>query len=279
MLIIRPYLSSHNKAIIKVESSISNTKLFLSEKLPVRSSYHQGCIMRKQKLLLMPCSFWVLILALMSSTSSASWNAAALAIPSPGLPTKDLWVNYKTLLNKSPILTKATTAMVISCLSDTIVQHAPVRANQKTTESHDWSRTVQVGITGFCYSGPMAHFWYQTVERLAVFPPRQWPGVLNRIALDMVLFSPLTIAGYFTVRTLLESKGDISKVKPKLRAVYRKTLTGAWKFRPFFQLINFSVIPLQFRTNFAQLMALLWTGFLTYTNNSRKRIPHEERQQ
>ena len=155
-------------------------------------------------------------------------SASALSAPGGAALAKTAWSAYKASLLTNPLPTKATTSMIISGISDTIVQRStnpkektPVKNDDmemtmedpsvQVTYKHDWKRTYHVLLTGFMYSAPIAHYWYNLLEILvSKIPAIQGDPLIGvvvaRIGLDMVLFSPVTIAGYFSVRTLLETK-------------------------------------------------------------------------
>jgi len=212
------------------------------------------------------------------------------------------WEWYKTCLLERPLLTKSTTAAVLSSVSDAMTQTVERRANnsnnnhlgidgkknetavavicpsssssvalkQKEFLAHNWVRTIHIFITGFCYSGPMAHFWYQTLEQLCQHTVLQklvvispWTALGTRSILDALLFSPTTVAGYFVVRSLLERQPDPTA---KLRAAWAKTVVSAWKFWPLVNVVSFTVVPLPYRVLYANVMSLLWTGYLSFVN-------------
>jgi len=201
----------------------------------------------------------------------------------------DAWMAYKAALKTTPIITKSITSAIIMILSDTITQRvemtltgrttAPVAPNLKIsllfykgegapkTFEHDWVRTLHTAITGLAYSGPVAHFWYQNLEKIVTVKHRLL-GLLLRSLLDAIIFSPFTIAGYFTVRTILEGTG-IESLKEKLRTKWLRALFGAWQFWPMINLFMFALVPLQFRVLYSNIMSLLWTGYLTFMNQSR----------
>ena len=179
--------------------------------------------------------------------------------------------------------------MIISGISDTIVQRStnpkektPVKNDDmemtmeepsvQVTYKHNWKRTYHVLLTGFVYSAPIAHYWYNFLEILvSKIPAIQGDpliGIVARIGLDMVLFSPVTIAGYFSVRTLLETR-SLQACRAKLQQAWWPTLKGAWKFWPVVNLYNFWKVPVEFRVLYANVMSLLWTGFLTYVNSQK----------
>jgi protein Mpv17 len=131
-------------------------------------------------------------------------------------------------------------------------------------------------LTGLIWSGPVAHYWYQLLEfaidSVLKLPSAPVLQLIGRIALDAILFSPFTIAGFFAVSTLLE-RGTLGDVMDKLRTRWRRALVAAWSFWPVVNIVNFGIIPLAYRVLYANVMSLLWTGYLSYVNNLKQYKP------
>jgi hypothetical protein len=94
----------------------------------------------------------------------------------------------------------------------------------------DWPRTLQVGITGFTFSGPITHAWYGILERL-VTTRHYFLGVVLRMILDALLFSPVAVAGYFIWRGALEGK-SLDGIIDKVWAKWQGAVVASWSFWP-----------------------------------------------
>jgi protein Mpv17 len=126
------------------------------------------------------------------------------------------------------------------------------------------TRIAQVAITGFVWSGPSTHTWYAVLERIVTI---QDPilGLIARIILDALIYSPLTVSGYFVVRAILEGDGWRS-IQEKLQTKFFGTVLGAWKFWPAANIINFGFVPVELRVLYVNVLSLFWTGYLSYVN-------------
>jgi hypothetical protein len=171
-----------------------------------------------------------------------------------------MWNWYKSMLTTRPLLTKACTSCALMSVSDVGGQameqsmnkelvatrgtdinlqagcptnvNAPLdhsKKNQKVLE-YDWNRTMQVGITGMTFSGPISHVWYGVLERL-VTTRHYYGGLVLRMILDALLFSPVAVAGYFTWRGVLEGK-SFAELKKKLDAKWQQAVVASWSFWP-----------------------------------------------
>lgn len=139
-------------------------------------------------------------------------------------------------------------------------------ANSKLLQ-YDWERMMHVGVTGFTFSGPISHGWYNLLEgvvgRLAL--TSAYSSIAAKMSLDAILFSPIAVAGYFVWRSVLEG----SDVQWKLEHKWMSAVQASWSFWPMANIVNFSVVPLQFRVLYNNGLSVLWNAYLSNVNQSR----------
>lgn len=202
-----------------------------------------------------------------------------------GISANAAWMGYKGMLVQKPLLTKAITSCAITGFSDILCQNLQkkvlaekdvVEAKDKEQQqqqvqtkssSLDYNRFVQASITGLVWSGPVTHFWYETLDKILQILPIQGT-LIQKIFLDAIIFSPVTISGYFVVRSLLEGKG-LDGGLTKVKNLFVPTLFGAWKFWPAANIINFGLIAKEYRVLFVNVLGVFWAGYLTYVNSKK----------
>eukprot|EP00510_Aplanochytrium_minuta_P008845 CAMPEP_0184045510 /NCGR_PEP_ID=MMETSP0956-20121227/945_1 /TAXON_ID=627963 /ORGANISM="Aplanochytrium sp, Strain PBS07" /LENGTH=237 /DNA_ID=CAMNT_0026336799 /DNA_START=345 /DNA_END=1058 /DNA_ORIENTATION=- len=140
---------------------------------------------------------------------------------------------------------------------------------------HDFARTGQIAIVGFVYSAPIAHTWYQIMEKIVTFRSRML-AVPCKLVLDAFVFSPIAIGGYFSFRALLEGKG-FEGVRSKLERKWAGALTASWCFWPAANVISFSFVPVPYRVLYNNCLSLGWNGYLSNLNSARLQDVTEER--
>ena len=120
---------------------------------------------------------------------------------------------------------------------------------------HTWVQLVEwpPGYLGFC-----RQLHINTGSSLAIVT----------LLFDSMIFSPLTISGYFTCRSILEGSGW-QGVREKLSTRLVSTVKGAWRFWPLVNVINYGLVPLQFRVLYSDILSLFWTGYLTFVNSKK----------
>ena len=151
---------------------------------------------------------------------------------------------------------------------------------ERFLRQHDWERTAHLGITGALYSGPLSHAWYQLLEQMMRRVPSflvPYGGIALRMLLDAFLFSPVAVAGYFTVRSILEGK-SWPALRHKLQNKWSAAVVASWSFWPVANLISFGVVPLELRVLWGNFMGLFWSAYLNFVNNARLEQVVEQRQ-
>lgn len=209
------------------------------------------------------------------SRSMVSWLLSALsALGSlPGVfgftaKAKPAWDLYAKMLVQQPLLTKSLTSCCTNSISDVICQKT-LPAREEDAKKFDFTRLLHVAVTGIVWSGPITHYWYKLLFGKMTGPiDDPLIRLMVRIFLDAIIFSPVTVSGYFTVRSFLEGSGTAGAWE-KLRTRLVTAVLGAWKFWPAVNVINFSVVPIAYRVLYNNVLSIFWQGFLTYVNSQK----------
>jgi len=180
------------------------------------------------------------------------------------------WKAYKGMLIAHPITTKSLTSGGMMTISDAICQKITRDNSAKdvaktTSVRFDSKRMLHVAVTGIVWSGPIQHWWFDTLHKIVTINNPFLRLAVN-LFLDAIIFSPLTVSGYFAMRSLLEGSGYRGACE-KLSTRFFSTVVGAWKFWPLVNVINFSMVPLQCRVLYCSVFSLFWTGYLTHVNS------------
>ena len=71
---------------------------------------------------------------------------------------------------------------------------------------------------------------------------------------------------FYSLSGILAGKDPV-EIKVMLQERYIKTMSTAYKVWPIVQTMNFTLVPVQHRTNFVQLVSLCWNMYLTWMSN------------
>jgi protein Mpv17 len=204
------------------------------------------------------------------------------------------WAQYRHLLNTHPLKTKALTSSFITGLSDVCLQlyeksskdgfspsaqehHSvslcPARSASSSVKlvrpvdlSVDWSRSMTLAAVGLCYSGPIGHAWFATLERL-VRIRHQVGSVAVKLCCDQSMV-PVIISGYFVTRGTFEGK-SMTEIYSQLQSRLATATLAAWQFWPAVNLISFSVVPVMYRVLFGNISALFWNAKLSSISSQK----------
>jgi len=185
------------------------------------------------------------------------------------------WGIYSKLLMERPLLTKSITSCATNAFSDVLCQKLIITAKEEENDTStspltiDKERLGQAAVTGLIWSGPITHYWYKILfGKLTISINDPIISLIVQILLDSIIFSPITVSGYFTLRSIMEGSG-IEGIKDKLSTRLVKTVLGAWKFWPAANIINFGFIPLEFRVLYMNLLSIIWSIYLTNVNGQK----------
>lgn len=119
-------------------------------------------------------------------------------------------------------------------------------------------------LYGGAIFGPAAATWYGILQRHVVLStPRK--TMLARVAVDQGVFAPVFIGVFLSSMAVLEGGSP----KEKLEKNYTNALTANYMLWPAAQMVNFSVVPLEHRVLFVNLLSIGWNSYLSFLNSSK----------
>jgi protein Mpv17 len=143
----------------------------------------------------------------------------------------------------------------------------------------DWDRARRLAFWGFCISGPFNCFWYYFLDKFVKFN-YLFITIILRMSLDQLIVAPIFIALFIAYNSFYENKKFSSQmlispslipwkshIMAKLRNSYWEVLKANWKIWPAVQCLNFSIVPLQYRLLFVNIVSLGWNAYLSVAAN------------
>ncbi|CUM68013.1 uncharacterized protein PRCAT00005728001 [Priceomyces carsonii] len=189
-----------------------------------------------------------------------------------------LFANYDKLLVRHPFLTNALTTGFLFGSGDYLAQ---VFFSQEG-KRYDYARTSRAAVFGTFIFSPIGDKWYKLLSRVknpfikentSIHP--KLISILNAmipVAMDQLIFAPfIGIPLYYTSMSVLEFNGSpLETAKIKLTRSWWDTLKTNWVIWPGFQLVNFIVVPVNFRLLVVNLFSISWNCYLSYVFNHRE---------
>jgi protein Mpv17 len=81
--------------------------------------------------------------------------------------------------------------------------------------------------------------------------------------MDQLIFTPTNLLCFLSTQAILEG----SSPKAKLESTYGTAITKNWMLWPWIQLVNFKIIPLEYRLLVVNVVSLGWNCYLSYLNS------------
>ncbi|KAI4519375.1 hypothetical protein K525DRAFT_258560 [Schizophyllum commune Loenen D] len=170
---------------------------------------------------------------------------------------------YNAALLKRPMLTQCLTAAVLFSGGDVLAQQFV----EKRGSLHDYTRTARLAFYGGVCFGPPMTLWYQFLNRIKFASPRR--AVIYRVP-DRGIPPPVAVVYFFSMMSLLEGKPY--EAPDRVRSAYVPTIIRNWGVFIPAQIINFSIVPPQFRFAYVGVVSLFWNTYLSLANQEQAEL-------
>mgnify|MGYP003365784449 FL=1 len=170
----------------------------------------------------------------------------------------NIFKRYNYWLTKYPYRTNAITTGTLFGTGDIIAQKLFTKEDE-----YDYKRTIRATIYGSVIFSVVGDKWYKLLNNLKL--SNSMRGIIVRVGIDQIIFAPFGLVLYYTSMTIL-SGGYIKDIRQKLSNQWWPTLYTNWLIWPWIQIINFSIVPVQYRLLCVNAIALLWNTFLSLRN-------------
>lgn len=192
-----------------------------------------------------------------------------------------MFLFYKQCLTRQPLVTNMVTTGLISGVGDAATQTWLGSGAAGPGSGPGGLNLERLGRAAF-YSGfifaPVAYPWFQVLSRVTVpsrvfsflgvtsLGVRSWATTVARVVVDATFFPTLvSVPLYYTALALLEQK-SLVEVQEKVRMNYWPTLLSSWTVWPAVQMVNFGVVPAQYRLLVLSFVSLGWNSYLSWRN-------------
>ena len=150
------------------------------------------------------------------------------------------------------------------------------------TKKYDFYRTTKLSLFGLLFTAPNLHIWYNFYPKItnAIFSFPMLKGYASQnmktlcgVFLDQTLFATYFLVCFFMIMDYVDSR-NINNSFENMKSKFWPSMIVNWKIWPAAQLINFGLIPLNYRVLFANFIGLFWNCYLSYAQykNEDKKI-------
>mmetsp|Transcript_38063 Transcript_38063/g.89083 ORF Transcript_38063/g.89083 Transcript_38063/m.89083 type:complete len:199 (-) Transcript_38063:264-860(-) len=178
---------------------------------------------------------------------------------------------YDRALTQRPTLANFVTAGFLAFVGDASCQ---LLVEQ---QKYDSRRAFSMIAFSSCYQGAVCFHIYTHLYNCLVPESRWWGRTQLRSGLSKSLLDNFVHVPFLYIPTFYASVGilqgqDFREVGETLRSEMVSTVISCWVLWVPLQLLNFAVVPEQFRTMFVNVGCLVWNVYLSYQTKAARPV-------
>jgi len=171
------------------------------------------------------------------------------------------------MLNRHPWKTQMIQTGALMAAGDVIAELAIER---KSIEELELLRVGRFACIGTFIMGPALRTWFTFLDKLV--GNKGWSAPLKKVALDQGLYAPFIIGVFMLSNGALQGMSRV-EIEAHFALKYLDCLRTGYKLWPFVQIVNFYLVPVQYRILLVQIIALGWNTFLAWKVNEPEKLP------
>eukprot|EP01041_Mallomonas_annulata_P003239 gene3239-6410_t len=172
------------------------------------------------------------------------------------------------IYRRNPMLANSTAGFFIFSGGDLFSQFLSTR--KSITRRLDYHRAVHVGFLGVVTNGICLHFWYRGLDRLFSSSMTNYKVIAYKCIADQLIYAPFSIFTYFSFTTIYKG-GSYQEIRARYEEKMKESFINTWMVDcivwPFINIVNFGVIPLNYRPTFVGCAQLGWLSYLSFIGN------------
>jgi protein Mpv17 len=207
--------------------------------------------------------------------------ATQLGIPNSGIPGPSLfgavkgladqgWQSYEYFVDAHPIICKACISGTVYGLGDLTAQTYEGRSWQE----FDMARILRSSACGFIAHGPLSHLYYEKLDRFFIVSKYfdggdAWFAPLAKIAVDQTVWSVTWNSLYYILLGCMKLESP-ALILQTVRDSWWDLLKAGWRLWPLAHVLTYTVIPLQDRVLWVDMIELVWVTILSVYGQQRR---------
>ncbi|XP_004520122.1 mpv17-like protein [Ceratitis capitata] len=134
----------------------------------------------------------------------------------------------------------------------------------------DVNRMLRFASVGVVYVGPALKIWYGALDKIVSKSNPPMKRALKKMAIDQTAFAPAFIASLIGIFGLINGE-TTTVIKERFQNDYLSILSRNYMLWPAAQVINFSLVPLNYQVLYAQFVSLIWNTYLSMKLNDEQK--------
>ncbi|KAK9462597.1 uncharacterized protein V1516DRAFT_670666 [Lipomyces oligophaga] len=172
---------------------------------------------------------------------------------------------YNARLAARPLLTQCASTGFLFGTGDFLAQM--MAPDQETEGRYNYLRTVRMTFHGACVFAPVVSKWYVLIGTRINMPGKPTLEAMARMAADQLVWAPVGIASFYVSMGVLQLH-SWNQIKQELQEKWYPTMVGNYMVWPAVQVLNFRLIPLQYRLMFVNVVSIAWNTFLSWFSST-----------
>lgn len=194
--------------------------------------------------------------ATVDSEIMRGWTTEEMAVRIP----VDNWLSYSSVLEASPVSTKAVTSATVYTIGDMISQGT----EGKSIGEIDRPRVIRSLLAGLIGHGPLSHLWYNFSDNIFenVMHLQGWGGTAIKVAIDQTTWGPFWNNTYILLLGIMKWDKPANIFDEMKRTTIPLVVSGL-KLWPLAHCVTYGLIPLENRLLWVDLVEIIWVTILS----------------
>lgn len=183
------------------------------------------------------------------------WTAEEMAVRIP----LDNWASYSTVLDQSPLPTKAVTSATVYTIGDLIAQST----EGKSIGEVDRARVIRSLLAGLIGHGPLSHVWYDLSENLFenVMHLHGWFGTVIKVVIDQTTWGPFWNNTYILLLGMMKMD-KLENIFSEMKRTTIPLIVSGLKLWPLAHCVTYGLVPVENRLLWVDLVEIIWVTIL-----------------
>lgn len=194
--------------------------------------------------------------ATVDSSIMRGWTTEEMAVRIP----VDNWISYNSVLERSPVATKAITSATVYTIGDFIAQ----RTEGTEMGKLDRLRLLRSLLAGLIGHGPLSHIWYNVSEQLfdqILHLNDVWWGVFPKVAIDQCTWGPFWNNTYILLLGLMKFD-SFSNIFSEMKRTTIPLIISGLKLWPLAHCVTYGLVPIENRLLWVDIVEIAWVAIL-----------------
>ncbi|CAK9293504.1 unnamed protein product [Gordionus sp. m RMFG-2023] len=151
-------------------------------------------------------------------------------------------------------------------VGDTLAQSIERYQMETPYKGYSYERTLILAGFGAFNAGPLMKIWYKFLDK-SFGTETNFKSGFKKMAMDQILFAPIFLLDFLVMTEIIKHR-SFTTVNEKIEKDYYDIMVTNYKIWPIVQLVNMSLVPLNYRILVINIVAVMFNTYLSYRINN-----------